>query len=265
MTNNHEVLKYDLQSTGFSPAMGGVSRSVVSLEQALHEHAAIRIPGVLTPDECAHCARRLYQQRRRWKSDYDGTQYSFPENYYARVEGGTEREYFFTVDDSVQLMADLFPREQERFLQVIKSLLDVDLVPLKKGWCGPGFVIFPKNEFVAVNNGPIHVDSEGLVDGELYDKDAKACAVILMIQKPETQGGVRVWNINWEPTRGEGQSLRMAEDNYDDGHTIEYEVGEMVVLNSLKPHQILAFDGDTDRITMNAFGSFVGGRWQFWF
>lgn len=265
MSDRQDVLTCEFRDGRLIVPTAHEAYGMPPLEDALERYAAIRIPGVLSPDECITCSERLYQMRLRWRDDYGGEQFSLPDNYYARVSGGTVEEYFSSVVASRKLMAESFPHEQKRFLQLMQTLIKAETVPLKKGWCGPGFVIFPEGEYVAVNNGPIHVDAEGLVDGELVDSDARACALVLMVQKPQWQGGVRVWNFPWDPLLGETHSLRRAENSYSNGYTIEYELGDLVVLNSLKPHQILSFGGGIDRITMNAFGSFVGGRWQFWF
>jgi hypothetical protein len=85
--------------------------------------------------------------------------------------------------------------------------------------------------------------------------------VIVMLQAPETGGGVRVWDVSYA-----------GEDFVDDAalaapsETLESAAGDLVVLDSYRLHQIQPFSGDRDRISLTAMAAEVDrGRWEIWF
>ena len=129
----------------------------------------------------------------------------------------------------------------------------------RAGWCGPGVHVFPAGGEVAETAGVIHFDTEGLTPAHASDH-APALTLVLMLQPPPTGGGLRLWDVLYEGS-----------DGYDDDDlartnvTCDYGVGDLVVIDSYRLHQIQSFGGDIDRISATCHAAFVAGQWEAWF
>lgn len=235
-----------------------------TIEEMMRKHHIVSVRGFLSDEECQSTVETLYSLRDIWKSDYDGEQFSFPQNYYAMYNAEKADEYLMDSSTANALVRDHLPLVVSRFWKVLGALTN-DRVEVKEGWSGPGVVVFPYDEYVARNNGPIHIDAEGLAGGELGDKNAEVFSMICMLQKPTAGGGIRIWDLRYDPVAGEDKVLEEAQEKYEMGITHIYEVGEMVLIDSLCPHRILKFEGNADRITLNCFAVKSEGRWNIWF
>lgn len=237
----------------------------IGLESILKEVPAAKISGFLTPEECEEIALRLKALESSWSKDYGGEQYSFPNNYYARANDGGASSYFDGSSFGNEIMAAQFGGVLEKLLAVIRLLLPGFEVKSRTGWQGPGFVIFPANELLSRESGPVHIDLEGLVAPQVDFIRALCFSVIIMIQTPESGGGVRVWNRPLTASVTEEALLLAAKECPDESAVINYGVGDLVIINSLSPHQILKFDGNRARISLNAFAIAEQNQCLIWF
>jgi len=226
---------------------------------------ALQIKNYFSKEECYNFVKKIYDNKQFWNSDYGGEQYSVGQNFYAMCNANKEAEYF---ENSKQVSNHL----NKEYRDLMNKVTDVfshfsvsEPFTIKPDWCNPGVVVFPKNEYVALNSGPIHIDAEGLRNGELLDFNSKTLSFIGMLQKPEKNGNLRIWDIKFTPDSNEDDLIQIAKDNYYNSFEIVYEEGDLVIINSLNLHQILSFEGSKDRITTLFFSSFLNGKWNIWF
>lgn len=236
-----------------------------SLTEILEEYPAARLTGFLDKDWCADIADRVRACRSDWSKDYGGEQHSYPNNFYARANDNGRNRYFERSETLNAQMERAFGAERARLLTFIRSLMPEAAVEIRGGWQGPAFVIFPADELLSREPGPIHIDLEGLAGSDL-DLTAVSCfSVICMIQPPETGGGVKLWNLRLSSFLDEEQLLSEAEARPDEAVLTHYQAGDLLIINSLSPHQILQFGGNRDRITLNAFAISTPALCQLWF
>jgi hypothetical protein len=227
--------------------------------------AAMR-PGFLTPEQCCAASAKLVDLRPCWSRDYGGEQYSYPDNFYARANDGGASRYFSSAVAANNRMLEHFPEARCLLMAYLAQLLPGRDVRVRPGWSGPGFVMFPAGEFLSGEPGPVHIDLEGLADMDLQSGETSFFSVICMIQPPIEGGGVRVWNRRFGGDRSrEDQFLNQARAESDEAVEIAYHVGDLLVINSLSPHQILRFGGTRDRITLNAFAAADSRCCNVWF
>jgi hypothetical protein len=106
---------------------------------------------------------------------------------------------------------------------------------------------------------------EGLAGSDL-DLSAVSCfSVICMIQPAETGGGVKLWNLRLSSFLDEEKLLSEAQARPTEAVLTHYQTGDLLIINSLSPHQILQFGGNRDRITLNAFAISTPTLCQLWF
>jgi hypothetical protein len=119
--------------------------------------------------------------------------------------------------------------------------------------------VFPSGALVAERGGDIHFDTEGLTPAHVTDR-APALTMVLMLQPPESGGGLRVWDVTYA-----GTDAYEDEDLARPHATYAYEAGDVVVIDSYRLHQIQPFAGALDRISATCHAAFVQGRWETWF
>jgi hypothetical protein len=112
---------------------------------------------------------------------------------------------------------------------------------------------------VAEHGGVLHFDTEGLAFHHVEQR-RPALSFILMLQPPTDSGGVRVWDVSYE---GEDE---VADDALDcDTDLLVSDVGDLVVLESYRLHQIQPFGG-ADRVSVTVMAAEVDrDRWEAWF
>jgi hypothetical protein len=81
-----------------------------------------------------------------------------------------------------------------------------------------------------------------------------------MFQPPASGGGLRVWDVSYE-----GAEAYEDEDLEAPSVTCDYGVGDLVLLDSYRLHQIQPFEGSVDRISATCHAAFVAGQWETWF
>jgi hypothetical protein len=226
----------------------------------LDAHLGVRVPGFLPPAECAVLARRVQAARPFWISDFGGVQFSLGRAWYTHLEQDREDEYFANARTSDAVVERMLPGLQGRLCEAISTLVGAPAVK-REGWCGPGVHIFPAGEWLSHNGGDVHFDNEGLSD-EQCARRSRALTLVLMLQPPEAGGALRLWDVTFAGTddvsEHELQSPRA---------DVDYRVGELLVIDSYRLHQIQPFTGTRDRISATAHAALdeSGSRWEVWF
>jgi hypothetical protein len=244
-----------LSGAGLSPPRATTEPTMVDL---LGRHPAIRCPGSLAPSECAAHARAILSARASWTSNFGGEQFTLGRAYYTHLEEGRENDYFASADVSDQLVRRVVPGLQEHMVALAATALRSP-VGRRIGWCGPGVHIFPARGEVARRGGDVHFDTEGLTASQI-ERRAPAVSMVLMLQRPVSGGGLRVWDRSYD-----GEDFPDKPDPSVPVTQLAYEVGELVVFDSYRLHQILPFVGLTDRVSATMHACFDAGAWHAWF
>ncbi len=225
----------------------------------LQAYLAIRYTGVLSPGECTGYVRGVYAGRGQWSSNFDGLQYTLGRAWYTHLEEEREDEYFANAAASDRDVRHYVPGLQERLIGAVSAVTG-GVASRRKGWCGPGVHVFPARSWVAEHGGEVHLDNEGLSDDQLEAR-APALSLVLMLQPPESGGGLRVWHrtydghtVEFEPPGPPGLAV-----------TVPYGVGDLVVFDSYRLHQIAPFGGPLDRISATAHTVLTDAGWEVWF
>ena len=229
-----------------------------SVLRLLDEHLALRCPGALTEERCAAHVEAVLGARASWTRNFDGKQFTLGRAYYTHLEEDREDEYFAGAAASDALVRRLAPGLQEHMLAAASALVGAP-VTRRVGWCGPGVHVFPAGGEVARRGGEVHFDTEGLRPPQL-ERRIPAVTIVLMLQRPEIGGGLRVWGSTYE-----GNDFPRKPDPRVEVTQIAYEVGELVVIDSYRMHQILPFRGAADRISATMHACLDGGGWEGWF
>jgi hypothetical protein len=102
-----------------------------------------------------------------------------------------------------------------------------------------------------------HFDLEGLTDAHV-DACRPAVTFVAMLQPPITGGGLRVWDVL-------GGDESTAERRARGSTVVEYRVGDLVLIDSYRLHQIQPFGGTRDRVSATLHAARVADRWETWF
>jgi hypothetical protein len=226
----------------------------------LDEHLGVRVPGFLATEACAHLARRVYAGRPFWISDFDGVQFSLGRAWYTHLEQDREDEYFANARTSDAQVERFLPGLQAQLLQAISTLVGASAFQ-RPGWCGPGVHIFPAGQWLSNHGGDIHFDTEGLSETQC-ERRSRAITLVLMLQPPETGGALRLWDALYDGSDAVPEELPQLA--YADAH---YGIGDLVILDSYRLHQIQPFTGLKDRISATAHAALdaSGALWEVWF
>ncbi|MFO0659574.1 MAG: hypothetical protein U0165_07065 [Polyangiaceae bacterium] len=227
----------------------------------LDEHICIRVRGCIEREVCERFVRGVYEGRSRWNSDFNAVQFSLGRAWYTHLEQERSREYFAKAADS--------DRDVERFAPGLQSLmreLAGDLihepVHTRRGWCGPGVHVFPAGGLLSREGGDVHFDLEGLSDAHASER-APAFTIVLMLQPPIEGGELKLWDFTFD---GEHHECDLDDEDLDcDTVMIPYEVGDLLVIDSYRLHQIQPFRGERDRVSATLHTARVAGRWESWF
>jgi hypothetical protein len=225
----------------------------------LDAHLGVRVPGFLPPAECAALVRRVYAGRPFWNSDFDGVQFSLGRAWYTHLEQDREDEYFAQARTSDAVVERMLPGLQSRLYETVATLVGAPAVK-REGWCGPGVHIFPAGEWLSHHGGDIHFDTEGISD-EQCARRSRALTLVLMLQPPESGGALRLWDVTYAGSDAVPDSAHHAARA-----DVDYGVGELLVLDSYRLHQIQPFTGTRDRISATAHAVLEdSGTWAVWF
>jgi len=231
------------------------ARSAAGSDWFLHR------PALLDAREIRAWLDGVYRARADWTPCFDGVQFTLGRAYYTHLEEGQEDDYFAEARASDALVERAAPGLQARMRAILGELVGVP-VARRRGWCGPGLHIFPAGNWLAVNGGDVHFDTEGLLEEDLAAR-APALSAIVMLQPPESGGGLRVWDTLFDKRAPAPEDL-LAERDIASA-TVEYGAGDLVVIDSYRLHQIQPFAGARDRVSITAHLVFRDGAWQSWF
>jgi hypothetical protein len=246
------------------PALWRAPPATLPVTELLRECLAVSYKGVLTRDECEIFTDRVYAARAHWIENFGGAQYTLGRAWYTDLEQDRERDYFERAQESDDLVERVAPGLQQRMYDLIGTALGHD-VDQREGWCGPGVHVFPPTGDVGVHGGDVHYDTEGLTEDQIATR-APAVSCILMLQPAESAGGLRVWDRLYDerPMHHSGERVAMPDDSVRNA-IATYATGDLVVIDSYRLHQIQAFGGALERISVTAHAVFTGERWEVWF
>ena len=200
----------------------------------------------------------MYAGRSAWNSNFGGVQYTMGRAWYTHLEEDKSDEYFENVAASDANVRRYCPGLQAWMTQMVSSLLGAPAFT-RAGWCGPGVHVFPAGGYIAKHGGDVHFDTEGLSDEQVEER-TPALSFVLMLQPPESDGGLGVWDELFsgeDHPKTPGPEVASA--------IVPYEAGDLVAIDSYRLHQIQGFGGRVDRVSMTAHVVLVGGAWEVWF
>ncbi len=225
----------------------------------LGAHEALILRQTLSAREAQSLTHAVYAARDEWSPAFEATQFSLGKAFYVEYEEGREEEYFLSVEESNAVVENYLPGMQEFMLELF-TLATRQPAVLRESWCGPGVHIFPANGLVARQGGEPHFDLEGLTDEDIAHR-VPALTMVLMLQAPEQGGGLAVWD-----TLFDGRfEYDLDFDTLPAPDIAFYGVGDCVIIDSYRLHQIQPFTGSLDRISLTAHGLLHNGVWHVWF
>jgi hypothetical protein len=210
----------------------------------------------VAPNEASDLARRVLQARPAWTSNFDGIQYTLGSAWYAHLEEDREDAYFEGSAASDLQVEKVVPGLQEHMRRLVSQAVQGPVVQ-RPDWCGAGVHIFPAGGACASDGGDLHCDDEGLTEEQLAQR-VPALTCVLMLQAPESGGGLRVWEQRYAP----GEEPLVAPDA---GELVHYGPGDLVVIDSYRLHRIMPFGGAKDRVSATLHAVWEDGVWQTWF
>jgi hypothetical protein len=228
----------------------------------LSSSAAIVIPRYFDAERCATWTKGVYEAREEWTQDFDGEQFSLGRAFYTHLETGKSKSYFEDTTSSDARVERHAPGLQAAMFELVRSIVKSKHVVQRRGWCGPGVHVFPTNGPVAERGGVQHFDTEGLTARHI-EQHRPAITVVAMLQptEAELECGLRVWDVLYsgsdDPTEDE---LTKPND------VAIYRVGDIVLIDSYRLHQILPFKGTRERISATIHAAQSDTRvWECWF
>ena len=240
-----------------SPIEWTVDASLASSVLSLHGVVALRRP--LSPDVCERWVKGTYGARASWTADFGDDQFSLGRAFYTHLEQDRTAAYFRDAATSDARVEQHAPGLQSA-MHALAVTVTGGQVRARRGWCGPGIHVFPAHGHVATHGGVVHFDTEGLTEHHL-SRGARALSVVCMLQPPSVGGGLRVWDVLYE-----GDDHPEDDDLETESVMAVYEVGDVVVFDSYRLHQIQPFGGEQDRISVTVHLAEVDdGHWESWF
>jgi hypothetical protein len=230
---------------------------------ALLEHlqtaAAVALRNAVDPATCHQWVERILAARKDWIDDFGGEQFALGRAFYTHYETGRADLYFREAAQSNALVERVLPGMQESMRDLLAGMVGGQ-TRLRRGYCGPGVHVFPAQENVAKRGGVIHYDVEGLSPLHI-ERRSRAMSLVVMLQLPLWGGGLRLWNATWQ-----GADEPDAEEIAGPHITHRYALGEALLMESHRLHQIRPFRGALDRISITIHSVEVDrGLWDSWF
>lgn len=244
-------------------------RHVSSAENAydlLDECCVVVVDAFFSKEQCGRWVDGVYRARDVWTHDFGGEQFSLGRAFYTHFEEDRTGEYFNDPKGSDARVEAYVPGLQQAMRDLVATVVRADdarkntrVVP-RRGWCGPGVHVFPPGGPVATRGGVCHFDTEGLAANHLHE-GREAISVVAMLQTTDTDGGLLVWDVLYDdhdhPTEDE-----LAQPSAK----VAYRVGDVVLFNSYRLHQIQPFQGSRDRISATVHAARLDvDLWECWF
>ncbi|MGQ9897967.1 MAG: hypothetical protein ACUVR8_10495 [Acidobacteriota bacterium] len=217
---------------------------------------AVGVRGWLDAAECARLVEEVYAARNHWVEAFGGLQFSLGRAWYTDLEMEREATYFAESAASNALVERYAPGLQRRMRCLLRAVVGQPVIR-REGWCGAGIHIFPSGGWVAHQGGEIHFDTEGLLPEQLAAR-APALTVVVMLQPPVNGGGLQLWTAHFE-----GEEIPSSAQLAQPSACFRYGVGDALIFDSYRLHQIEPFTGDRDRISITVHAVQVGMFWEF--
>jgi len=227
---------------------------------ALASACAVIIDQHFSLDECARWVQGVYRGRDVWTADFGGEQYSLGRAFYTHFEEGKSSAYFAETAASDARVDAYVPGLQQTMRDLVACVVGESRAVQRRGWCGPGVHVFPPGGPVASRGGVVHFDTEGLAAHHLQRR-RPAITLVAMLQAPETDGGLKVWDVRYDgrdhPNEAELQAPSAV---------VPYRTGDVVLIDSYRLHQIQPFRGSRERISATVHAAQTDlGLWECWF
>ncbi len=220
---------------------------------------AVVVRGMISVDRCRALAEAVLTARASWTPDFGGEQFALGRAFYTHFETGRSAEYFADAARSDERVETVLPGFQEEMRKLLALFVGGRVVK-RRGWCAAGVHVFPPREVVARRGGVVHYDVEGLAKDHARARK-RAVSLIVMLQTPDDRGGLRVHDARYS-----GREHATAEEVATRSETIRYGVGDAVLLDSYRLHQIEGFGGKRERISATLHGAETSaGIWESWF
>jgi hypothetical protein len=235
------------------------------LRRALSTSFALHLRGRLDRETCARWTAGVLAARSEWNVDFGGEQFSLGRAWYTHLEQRRAREYFADADASDARVERHAPGLQATLRTIVSEVLGAQ-VRARPGWCGPGVHVYPPGQKVARDGGVIHFDAEGLPDWHLQ-KQAPTLSAVAMLQAPKSGGGLCLWDRLWTLDDGEADA-EIDEEELEETDCViaTYEVGDVILFDGYRLHQIQPFDGPLARISATLHGARIDdAMWESWF
>jgi len=230
-----------------------------ALVEHLRTAAAVTVRNAVDEATCQQWVDRILDARKEWIADFGGEQFALGRAFYTHYETGRADLYFRDASRSDALVERVLPGMQDMIRNLL-ALMVGGKARLRRGFCGPGVHIFPAGENVAKKGGVIHYDMEGLSPLHVERRSA-AMSLVVMLQPPVWGGGLRLWNATWHGA-DEPDDEEIAQPHI----THRYGVGEALLMESHRLHQIRPFRGTLDRVSITIHAVEVDrGQWDTWF
>lgn len=221
-------------------------------------HLGLRLTGAFDAARCEAWLRRVYAARHEWTEDFGGEQFCLGRAWYTHYETGRSAEYFAGAQASDALVEAHLPGFQAELVAAARRLLGAPVRP-RSGWCGAGVHVFPAGEQVARRGGVVHFDTEGLGARQIASR-RRALTLLLMLGAPEQGGELALWDRLYsgeDHVEPEARGARVL---------AAYGPGDLLVIDSLRLHQIQPFGGSRDRVSATLHVAEVdAGSWEAWF
>lgn len=225
-----------------------------SLLATLESSLAVVVRELFARSECESIVQSVFAARDEWTEDFAGEQFALGRAFYTHVESGRAAEYFADAARSNARVERVAPVLQARMRTLYAPMVGGVAVQ-RRGYCGAAVHVFPAGEKVAREGGVLHFDVEGLTPHQIARR-IRAMTLVVMLQPPSDGGGLRVWS-----------PVHPVDDPEDEEPAlVRYGVGDAVLMDSYRLHQIEEFDGERDRVSVTLHGFHLDrGRWETWF
>jgi hypothetical protein len=220
---------------------------------------AVVVAGWFSQARCEAWVEGVYRAREAWTKDFGGEQFALGRAFYTHLEEGRSGDYFADAAASDARVEAHAPGLQDAMRDLVARVTGARAVP-RRGWCGPGVHVFPPVGPVAERGGVLHFDTEGLPEKHVAAR-RRALSIVAMLQPPEADGGIRVWDVLYG-----GHDHPTAKERRAPSAIVPYAVGDVLVFDSYRLHQIQPFGGARERISATVHAAEIdAGLWETWF
>lgn len=220
---------------------------------------AVHIPTVFTTAQCTKWTRGVYTARDHWNEDFGGEQFSLGRAFYTHLEEDRSDAYFDDPAASDAIVEEFAPGLQAAMRDLVAQVTGARVIQ-RADWCGPGVHVFPPDEPVSKHGGVCHYDTEGLTARHIEARRG-AVTLVAMFQPPASGGGLKVWDVRYSG-RDEANDDELAAPS----EIVTYGVGDVVLIEAYRLHQIQPFGGSRERISATIHAAELDvGLWETWF